>query len=756
MAKYQLLAFALTLHTLFWGAGAAWWAMPRRWRRWWPVAMPLMGLALQSAAVWIGAHLGLAGTQQYAAASLLLPGLLGLAAAWNMGRQGWLAFWRLRWVLLVSAACLAGLVWPLGKASHALTTASLGSCDAADYASGARVLQEFRATEREGFLGHTDVVRVHSTDNFFDYWLRLNHFTPSALVAHHGAIFGCQPHEITGLATATLLALGVPLVWWLARALFGHGPWASLALAALYGASPLLWYAVFQVSPGQLLAAQAIGWLTWAGVRVWRERGRAEAGGAPVPGSEGERAARRWRWTGTAWWASVAAAAWLLLGAYNFFIVACLAPVALFVCWETLRLRAWRRFGRWLLALAPPFIAAALFAWPRVAGLIERFLLLREYDFGWKIPILTPEGWWGLVGGSGLEPWPDPVRWMLGGALVALFAFGFWRASVRSGGRALLAASCLAPALAGYAFLAWRGERLGTNASYDAYKWLCVFYPCVLPALALATEALTGGGRSTARWRRVPEGALLAALVVGNAFASTRMAERMTQPPLIVDRALRELRTVERFPQVQSVNLLVENFWERLWAHAHLLRKRQYFPSHTYEARRNTPLRGQWDLEAGLVRVRPPDPAHRIEINSRYALVLAEGPYALRARLADGWHAEERLVHAGLSWNWTGGDAAVEVTNPSARPLRCVVRCEAASGGGARDWSLSLDEGGAVVRHVGRERTALDFGEVKLPPGTHRLWFRSEAVPAAKAGGTAGDARKLGVQAYRIELELLP
>ena len=99
------------------------------------------------------------------------------------------------------AATLALLVFPLSRASRDLTTNSLGSCDAADYAAGARVLQEFAHGDRGGFLGLTEVVKVASVDNFYDFWLRLNHFTPSALIALNDAVFGLEPYQVTGLLT---------------------------------------------------------------------------------------------------------------------------------------------------------------------------------------------------------------------------------------------------------------------------------------------------------------------------------------------------------------------------------------------------------------------------------------------------------------------------------------------------------------------------------------------------------------------------
>ena len=122
---------------------------------------------------------------------------------------------------------------------------------------------EFARGDREGFLGLTEVVRVMSVDNFFDYWTRLNHFVPAALIALNGTILDCAPHELTGLMTMVLLAGSVPVVFWMARAVLGYRGRVSLAIAALYGISPITWYAVAHVAMGQLLAAQAIAVLTF-------------------------------------------------------------------------------------------------------------------------------------------------------------------------------------------------------------------------------------------------------------------------------------------------------------------------------------------------------------------------------------------------------------------------------------------------------------------------------------------------------------
>ena len=163
-------AFAVLLHVLWWGAGLAMLAMPRAWRRFWPVLVVPAGLALQSAVVWAGAAAGWEGTNRYAGWSEGLPAvLLAVALARRGRRAAWVDAQRIGVVGFAGAGVLALLVAPLAWAAKGLTTISLGSCDAGDYAAGARVLQEFARTERGGFLGLTEVVRVQSVDNFFDY-----------------------------------------------------------------------------------------------------------------------------------------------------------------------------------------------------------------------------------------------------------------------------------------------------------------------------------------------------------------------------------------------------------------------------------------------------------------------------------------------------------------------------------------------------------------------------------------------------------
>jgi hypothetical protein len=717
-----LVAFALLAHLLWWGAGLAVLAMPRPWRRFWPVLVVPAALALQSTVVWLGAYANLRGTSGYALASELVPlALLGAALA----RRGAAALraeaWKFAGVWGGVVASLFLLVLPLALAAKGLTTVSLGSCDAADYAGGARTLLEFARGERAGFLGLAEVVRVHSVDNFFDYWLRLNHFTPSALIALNGAVLHCAPHELTGILTLALLAGSLPTVFWLARAVVGLRPRASLFVMALYALSPVTWYAVAQVSPGQLIAAQAIALITWVGFVLWRRLTWALA----------------WRCAGV-----LAMAYALVLGAYNFIVLVCLVPAVAYAGGAALARFRVGRFIGWLAAMLAPLLACGALWWDRVAGLAERLRLLRSYDFGWKIALLTPEGWLGFVRDTGLAGYGGAWRGALSLALVAAVALAL-RHRARLAGRA---AALTLPALIGCAYLQWRGATLGTNASYDAYKLLAVFFPGVLAVSLLWLRGLD------TRWRAAAlAGAALVALAHLQVYS--KFFHALRSPPLRVTLELRDLRRIEAMEDVASVNVLLPDMWSRLWANAFLLRKPQYFLTHTYEARLNTPLRGEWDLLAGMVEVRPPNGVR--QLTPHFTLVSARHPAFVRVLpppvevAAEGWHAGELAAGGAEHWRWTEGDARLRVSNPHPYPVTLAVKLDARSAVTRDIALLPAGEKPAAFATIGAERRTADLPPVQVPPGESILVLHSPQPPAH----VPGDGRALGTCVFRLILE---
>jgi hypothetical protein len=717
-----LIALLLAAHLAFWGAGLAWLAMPRRWRAFWPLLVPAAGLGLQSAVVWWGAVAGAAGTDVYGRWAQLLPGaLLGVALAREGARR--LARQASRTGLVMGLAGLAVLAvaGAVAAGGAGATTVSLGSCDAADYGAGARVLQEFARSERGGFLGQREVVAILSVDNFFDYWLRLNHFTPAALLALNATLLGRAPHELATVHTGLLLAALVPAVFWAARALFGQRGALALVVAAAAAVSPVWWYAVAHVAPGQLLAAQALVWVSWGGVVL--TRGRASWACAPL----------------------LALGYWLVAGAYNFLLPAILLPAGLHAAFALRGAGVIVRGARWAGVMLAPLAIVALAFPTRFAGYVERLTLLRTHDFGWRIPALTPEGWIGLVGGSDLAAWPVAgVRVVLAAGVVALWLAAGYTAARRRPAALALPLAVLAPVVAGYALLQARGAWWGTNASYDAYKLLAVFYPLVLPLLWSWATLRQGGG--PLRWFGVS--ALVVAVLAGGAFASARILVALAQAPLRVTPDLAALRAAEDRPELAAgVNLLIPDMWSRLWANAFLLRRPQHFETHTYEARRDTPLRGAWDLQGGVVGAGAAS-GGRLELSPRFALVPAG---YLRATATAGWFPVEQAPVGGRPWQWMGAEAELEVRNPGDTAILVTFTLRA-RGWGVRTLTLrnaeAPDPGAALS--LGAEETELVWRGRVAPPGVSR-WVLASAEPARPAGGR--DPRDLAVQVFRLTVD---
>lgn len=731
-------AFAVLAHVLFWGAGLAMLAMPGRWRRFWPVLVAPAGVALQSAVVWFGAVAGLKGANSYAWWSEAVPLGLLVGALWHRAlrpraglpgavQAAWVDVQRVGLVWIASLGVLVLLVVPLAWASKGLTTISLASCDAGDYAAGARVLQEFASTERGGFLGLTEVVRVQSVDNFFDYWTRLNHFTPSALIAFNGAVLGCEAHELTSLLTMVLLAGSVPVVFWMARALIGFSGGPSVAIAALYGLSPLTWYAVGHVAPGQLLAAMAVALVTWTGVAMWR---------APLT----------WK-SGTGFAGVLAVGYWIVLGSYNFFIVLCLVPAVAYAGGAALLGGQWARLVKWAVVMLAPLAACAVIFAGRVAGLIERFQLLRTYDFGWKIPALTPEGWLGIMSGPELEPWRFAgIRWVLAAAVAGLLAWAATRAWRERRKKGWTAAAVTLPVLAGYAFLQWRGATLGTNASYDAFKLFAVFYPVMLPAFCWWVSLRWSG--LIREWFLVMS--VAGVVVAGNLLGTGMVFWRMCAAPLIVDGELRQLRKIEAMPEVRSVNVLLPDMWSRLWANAFLLKKPQYFLTDTYEGRWHSSPKGEWNLEGGLLAVTSAEAGANVRLSPRYALTRAASVAGVKAELGGGWNAEEFATGSGAHWRWATRKAEILVENSRSEVQRVELVIEAHA---VTPGELVVKRGGVEIGRVkvGAQRGAVRVEGVELAPGKTTLSLESGGSGVTSV---ANDARELGICLWRAEIVL--
>lgn len=721
---YFLFALGLVAHAFFWGAGPALLLLPGRWRPlFWSLA-PGLGFGLQSAVVWFVALAGGPGTEAYAGWSELLPLALLLSALKRVGREGirtlGRALLRPAALLVVALMLVSGSVFltPMAVAGKGVTASSMGSCDHADYAAGARVLAEFSRDSREGMLGLRPAIEISSVGSFFDFWLRLNHFTPAALIAHASSLLGVEAYRLVSIFGAVAMVLNIPLVFLVAR-MVARLPWGwSGAAAALYALSPLGAYAVHQGALGQILAAQGIATIVIGAALAW---GRREWRLVPI----------------------IAGALWLLAGSYNFILVVCLAQAGTWLVGR--RLLQPSRFARFLGALqvlALAFLLMGAVFWPRLSGIAERLVLLDRHDYGWSIPLGSWESWLGLVGDirlgpvfGGDAPWLGPLC----GLLWTFGLVGLWR---RARQRALGPASLVLPVACGWMILAWQSLHRA-NASYDAFKLISVFLPGLL-------AGLVGVLPRRSRVERYASGIFLGLVLAVCCARAWDFARFMSAPPLRVDKHLVGLQRLEALPEVSSLNVRIDDYWCRLWANAFLLRKQHFFSAPAYEGRVVSPLSAEWDLTHSILRTMPVAASDAVDLGMNFFVVRRSAVSTVALSFGPDWYAIER--NRTDQWRWSKGRGTIRIDNLTSRdrPAQLNLNLQGAAAG---ENAMVVLNGATVAQaRLTDRREAIPVVAVSLRPGPNILELKPAGAAARKV---AGDTRPLGVAVHQVELKLL-
>jgi hypothetical protein len=498
----------------------------------------------------------------------------------------------------------------------------------------------------------------------------------------------------------------------------------ALFIAALYAISPLSAYAVHQGGLGQLLAAQGIALLVVITALLFREA-RSE----------------RPLWS---WGLMLCAAFWLLAGSYNFILIVCLAQVVPWVLGRALVKGQIQSIKPVALVMSVALLLCIALFWPRFSGIVERFQLFAEYDYGWRVPLLAWDGWLGLVSDVYLEPLGSFWQPLLMLGLGAGWLGWLWRAWRQQRLRAVAAAALVLPVILGWTVLAW-ASLARTNASYDAFKLISVFYPGLLAGLG------AGLVFSQKNLKSAVSTSVMIIVISFNLIRANEYRQIMARPPLRVNKQIVELGKLEARPEVGSINLKISHYWARLWADAFLLRTPHYFAESTYEGRNVTPLRGEWDLKYSLLQIFPSSGADYHELGRNFQLVRPLAISALRAEFGLGWYAFENFVTD--QWRWTRGPGQIILTNTQAVPVRARMRLMVQGLHGEDALEVSCDAQLLQAARISSEASWMEPVYLTLPPGASILTLS----PAKNNRQQAGvDPRKLGIGLHRLELHLLP
>ena len=164
-------------------------------------------------------------------------------------------------------------------------------------------------------------------------------------------------------------------------------------------------------------------------------------------------------------------------------------------------------------------------------------------------------------------------------------------------------------------------------------------------------------------------------------------------------------------------------------------------------------MRGEWDLNGGLMQVRLP--GSKEGPSSAFSLVQTQDPLFLRAGEVEGWYELEQNARSGERWRWTKDVMTALIENPNQYPLLTTWHIQKVSSLQNRDFQMNLagqpldmmrtEVGKGLTRHSGAQctySTGEDIGAIQYfiafhprqqrrhaPTGFPHSWHSDRGAP---------------------------
>ncbi len=558
LSFYFLLGIAFTL-----------WISPRFLRpHAWALA-PWVGYCWVAVVGWYGYRLELPGTRSYVGWFLVPPALAGIA---------WWVTARVRkqprtFVLSeVAAPLVAGILifvavsLPFLAPAEGLTVYSLVNADAADTDSLAAFLAGFSRSDGQGFLGQHSHYLRWLADTFV--------FGGPMSIAMAAAVIPFETWQLQHVSIHAFFVFGALLLYLLARDLLRFTRAGALAVMALYGLSPVMYFTMYQtyqaqtIAMGLALAVALVLLRSWESASTWKD------------------------WLGAA--VLLALFDWGISLTYPHMLTLAYLPVlagCIALAWFQ---RRWKRLFTCLALVATGLAGMLTLYPPRGPGLVRMLVARGSEAAGWFMPWLSPEALVGLtLKVTDLTPNPGWVRLALSLAVLAMVAWGWLRTAREDRGSLVLAVALCGTVIVGYAVLCFTGRVDQGWGGYKSYKLVSFFLPFLLLAACLLFRKVELRPR---RRSDVVVLACLALLLAGNLFSDSSMVRRMRRSHRVVTTDMVGLGRLAGDARVGSVNILGNDWWDILWEARFLMTKTLHFETSTYSGRPASRLDGEWDL----------------------------------------------------------------------------------------------------------------------------------------------------------------
>jgi hypothetical protein len=472
-----------------------------------------------------------------------------------------------------------------------LTSISYFNNDIVNTASVSKYIKEFSRHDKTGLLGEL---------NSYKYLAQTEIFGGPFYNSFFSSLMNLKPYQVQNLSFSVFFLFGIFMVYILARELFGYNKKAALVIMAIFGLNPMLFFNNHLSFQGQIISLSLALCSFFILIKVAMEATELKK-----------------------MWPYLSLFALINCGialTYNHIFPLIFIPVVLMLVIRVSVEKSYRNGWNWLIfAFVGMALLVVLLPYNSLK-IIEMTLQRLGGTQGWYFPLFTPDTIFGFtLNHVNLEAHHLSKRILLSLIPSAVAVWGLLRCYRKDKQTFFLLFSVFFTTLVLYLIYAFGGPHEEGWGGYRSYKILSFYLPwIILSGLHLFSEVEFSS--------RTPKAVLLSLVccvfLLMNIYSTVMITKMVMKKNQSATLDMADLEKVEKMPEVQSINILSNTYWDILWETHFLYRKKLHFKNQISYHGTFVGTKGEWDLintkKSDLERN---DEMKIITINDTYSLV---------------------------------------------------------------------------------------------------------------------------------------
>jgi hypothetical protein len=595
---YLIHSFLFVCFFVYLGIGLTYLLTPGHLKQHTILLSPVVGYSFLTLLGWHAYGLDYGGTDRYAYYLLILPTFASIYMLVLLGKRKEHQHQIFNRALLrpigLSAIIFGVISIPFVIDGVGATSVAISNNDIPDSSTVTRLLKEFSKTDTVGILGQQTAIRWLAQDSIFG---------GSLAVAVACSLFSWEPYQVQSLSIGVFFMFSGWIVYVLARTSFRYSRAAAVGVAAVYGLNPVMHYIIFQGYHGQIIATCLSLTLIFLHLDA-------------IP--------RCKQWSDYyRYLPLIVLLNWGISITYPHLLFFIYPPLGVYCILWGIYKKSRAIPIRWSVFVVLVFVIMTLLSPYRAKAMVSYIFFMGSVGGFAFHPWISPATFVGLSIGSDQYLHSSTLQLYLSVVVVLIMVIGLVYTYQKNRRVCLIAGSFLGVVLSGYVLLYTLGKfQIIPGGNYSSFKLLSYFLPFLLLSVLLIFRY---SSHALAKRVSSPLAILLALLILINLYSGYRL---LPWPPhLIVTEAMAQLQTIDRNPEIRSVNILGKDYWNIMWATYFLMHKQLYFETSTYMGREAGPLAGEWNLikrsPADLKTMSGHLCGEAIEVNAVYLLTKA-------------------------------------------------------------------------------------------------------------------------------------